>query len=101
MTEKNRNALIGILTLATMEGHSLKTRVEVEKLADYLLSEGVVVEVKRGVWYKMYRQYQCSSCGAVIDESSDNRLYGLINFGEQKAHCYWCGSLNDFERKEK
>ena len=59
-----------------------------------------VVEKKRGKWRRMYRQYQCSSCGAVIDERQDNGLYGMINFGERKPYCYWCGSCNDFERSE-
>ena len=43
MTERNRNKLIGVLTLAMMEGHNLNTRVDAEKLADYLIEEGVVV----------------------------------------------------------
>lgn len=49
MNDKNRNRLLGILILATMEGHSLNTRLDVEKLADYLLSEGITLnEIEEG-----------------------------------------------------
>ena len=58
-------------------------------------------EVRHGEWRRMYRQYQCSSCGAVIDERQDNYLYGMIDFGERKSYCYWCGSCNELERREK
>lgn len=54
---------------------------------------------KRGVWRRMHRQFNCSHCNAVIDEREDAGLYGMIKFGERKPYCYWCGSLNDFERR--
>lgn len=63
-----------------------------------LVANGAFTE-KRGTWLKMYRQYQCSCCGAVIDERDDNGLYRMIEFGERRPYCYWCGSFNDFERR--
>lgn len=73
---------------------------EVEGGCGAFKAKADLVEKKQGKWRRMYRQYQCSSCGAVIDERQDNGLYGMINFGERKPYCYWCGSCNDFERSE-
>lgn len=73
------------------------------EMAMLIIEDAIAADVaptKRGVWRKMYRQYQCSSCGAHIDANEDAYLYGMIEFGERKPYCYYCGSLNDFERKE-
>ncbi len=89
----DRNETIGILTTAATEGHTLSSRVGIEKLADYLISK-----VRRGKWLRMWQQYCCSNCRHVVGMRSDEALYGKIEFcGE--AHCYWCGSHNRLEER--
>ena len=89
----DRNRLIGALTTAATEGYSLESRVDVERLADYLMSK-----VTRGKWLRMWQQYCCSNCRHVVDSRSDEYLYGKISFCEE-AYCYWCGSHNRLEER--
>lgn len=56
-----------------------------------------IEEKPHGKWLRMYKQWQCSNCGRVIDRNMDAALYGAIEFGGAfKPHCWWCGSQNDF-----
>ena len=63
----------------------------------YRLQPTATMEEKpHGKWRRMHNQWQCSNCGRVIDRNMDAALYGAIEFGERKVHCWWCGSCNDF-----
>ena len=92
-----RERIMGILLNAVIKGYSLNTRVDLEKLTDHLVSEGVSVR-PTGKWIRMWQQYCCSNCRHVIGMRSDEALYGKIEFcGE--AYCYWCGSHNRLEER--
>ena len=82
-----------------LNGECIDIASEALALYEELIAENEELKAKKGKWRRMYLQYQCSCCGAVIDKREDNRLYGGIEFGEREFHCYWCGSLNELERK--
>ena len=57
----DRNEIIGILSNAKIENHSLTSRIAIEKLANYLISEGVELR-PRAEWVTEYGFSQCSIC---------------------------------------
>ena len=88
----DREGLIGILSNATIDNHNLDTRVNVEKLTDYLVSEGVAVRPK-AEWVKEYGFSLCSIC-----HSPAPTYYVRVGIGDthlrsrQTGFCPNCGA---------
>lgn len=90
MTDRER--IIGILSDAKIGKHSLETRIEMEKLTDYLISEGVVVR-PIAEWVTEYGFSQCSLC-----HSPAPNYYVKLGFGDTQLRsrrtdfCPHCGA---------
>ena len=88
----DRNEIIGILSNAKINGYSLESRVSLEKLTDYLVSEGVEVR-PRAEWETEYGFSQCSLC-----HSPAPNYYVKLGFGDTQLRsrrtdfCPHCGA---------
>lgn len=90
MTEREK--LIGILATATTEGLSRKSRVETEKLADYLVSEGVKVR-DIAEWETERDLVRCSICHLEAPVYTVRQAFGTTIMRRRRtSFCPNCGA---------